>query len=83
MIRLRIDLNAENTITEIFAVRINPLTGVQDGEICTYKLYEGDGGPERELLTEFEFPYGDGVQLGIEMLEVYQSVLEFLENGEE
>ena len=74
-------INADKTIVEVFAVRVSPVDRViKDNELCTYKLYKGDGAFERELLTEFQFPYGDGVQLGIEILEVYQSVLEMEED---
>ena len=78
MMRIKIDINGDFNIVELFVIRTDPTQrSIQQGEICSYELYEGDGGTERELLTEFQFPYGDGIQLGIEILEVYQSVLEF------
>ena len=77
--RLTIDINSDFDILNIYVVRVKPIHGTpKNGELCDYELYRGTGhrGSTSELLTEFQFPYGDGVQLGLEMLEVYQSVLE-------
>ena len=83
MMTVKISLNDSFGIVDLMVVRINPTRRQpKDGEICTYELFKrAESWKERdELLTEFEFPYGDGVALGIEMLEVYQSVLEFEED---
>jgi len=80
MMRVNIDINGDHGILDIFVVRTKPTKHQPKvGELCDYELYSGTGfyGETSELLTEFQFPYGDGVQLAIEMLEVYQSVLEF------
>jgi len=78
MMRLTIDINDSVDILNIYVVRTKPTNRQpEQGELCDYELYEGTGFYDPDVLTEFQFPYGDGVQLGIEMLEVYQSVLEY------
>ena len=79
MMRLKVDINGVMDILNLYVVRVKPThRNPEDGELCTYELYRGSGerGSTSELLTEFQFPYGDGILLSAEMLEVYQSVLE-------
>jgi len=80
MMRLKIDINDSVDILNVYVVRTKPTNRQPEvGELCDYDLYEQvKGRMVDERLTEFQFPYGDGVQLGIEILEVYQSVQEFL-----
>lgn len=83
MIRVRVDINGDNVITEIFAVRINPKTQPQRGEYCKYILYEGDGSSDRKKLCNFGFPYGDGVALSIEMLNIFNNYKNIQESQKE
>jgi hypothetical protein len=64
MIEVSININRENTIASVQAVRKRPLHNVEPGDVCTYQLYIN----EKPINYHFDFPYGDGVGLALEML---------------
>ena len=66
MIRVKVDINGRDVVTDVYAVRIHPVNSTPlPGQLCKYELFV-----DKNYKLTFKYPYGDGVALAIEMLKM-------------
>lgn len=72
MISVSIIINNRKTVASISAIRVYPKSkNPRKNTICKYKIYIYN-----TYIGMLEYPYGNGVNLGIELLKFYNAISE-------
>lgn len=75
MLFIEIRVNEMLPFTKIGVHRVKPEYTPDEGEICSYDIYEFnydmEYNPSHKMIGKVKFPYGDGNLLTIEVLKIY------------